>query len=140
MPLGLPDGPGHLSRMLPPAVLQPSSIDRRTKLATNSGQFSGKAFCNSCRCRCGGAVIERGESVGKSPRNSGHLVSGWAAATEASAGRLTQGRKELECVAIQVLQASVSHKHPATLNTRGLHLYQFAVGWSITPFASSRAR
>ena len=43
-------------------------------------------------------------------------------------------------VAIQVLQASVIHKHPATLNTRGLHLYQFAVGWSITPFAFSRAR
>ena len=44
------------------------------------------------------------------------------------------------CVVIQVLQASVIHKHPATLNTRGLHLYQFAVGWSITPFAFSRAR
>ena len=44
------------------------------------------------------------------------------------------------CVAIQVLQASVIHKHPATLNTRGLHLYQFAVDWSITPFAFSRAR
>ena len=43
-------------------------------------------------------------------------------------------------VAIQVLQASVIHKHPATLNTRGLHLYQFAVGGSITPFAFSRAR
>ena len=43
-------------------------------------------------------------------------------------------------VVIQVLQASVIHKHPATLNTRGLHLYQFAVGWSITPFAFSRAR
>ena len=26
MPLGVPDAPGHLSRMDPPAVLQPSSI------------------------------------------------------------------------------------------------------------------
>ena len=43
-------------------------------------------------------------------------------------------------VAIQVLQASVIHKHPATLTTRDLDLYQFAVGWSITPFAFSRAR
>ena len=48
--------------------------------------------------------------------------------------------KGLAGVAIQVLQASVIHKHPATLNTRGLHLYQVAVGCSITPLASSRAR
>ena len=47
---------------------------------------------------------------------------------------------DLAGVAIRVLQASVIHKHPATLNTRGLHLYQFAVGCSLTPFAFSRAR
>ena len=48
--------------------------------------------------------------------------------------------KGLAGVAFQVLQASAIHKHPATLNTPGLHLYQVAVGCSITPFASSRAR
>ena len=37
--------------------------------------------------------------------------------------------------------ASVIHKHPAALSTLDLDLYQFAIGWSITPpFASSRAR
>ena len=58
-----------------------------------------------------------------------------------SPGRPAFARTEQAAsVAIQVLQASVIHKHPATLNTGGLHLYQFAVSWSITPFAFSRAR
>ena len=77
-----PDAPGHLSRMEPPAVLQPSpSIDVHS--ATTTGQFSGKGFCNSCGWRCRAVVIERAESVGNSPRSTGQLSSGLPAATEA---------------------------------------------------------
>ena len=42
-------------------------------------------------------------------------------------------------VVIQQRYASDIHRHPATLITRNMLLYQVAVGRSITPFAPSRA-